>query len=99
MQDATLHRWLCKGIEGYSDNSNTADNMGSDIFRRLFEIGIVINMDNIGRIKYNLKNKESAVVDNMCDSKSHVNEILSLYVVVLDRIVQLVSNLGLAMLQ
>jgi hypothetical protein len=56
-------------------------------------------MDNIGRIKDNLKNKESAVVDNMFDSKSRVNKILSLYVVVLDRIMQLVSNLGLAMLQ
>jgi hypothetical protein len=78
MQDGTLHRWLCKGLENYCDKSDTADNMGSDIFRRLFEIGIVLNTDNIGRIKDNLKHNESAVVDNICESKSHVNKILSL---------------------
>ena len=96
MQDGTLHRWICEGMENYSDDSDTADNMGSDTFRRLFEMGIVINMDNIGRIKDNLNNNEAAVVDNMCKSKSHVNKILSQYVLVLDRIMQLVSNLGLA---
>ena len=96
MQDGTLHRWICKGIENYSDDSDTADNMGSDTFRRFFEMGIVINMDNIGRIKDNLNNNEAAVVDNMCKSKSDVNRFLSQYVLVLDRIMQLVSNLGLA---
>ena len=73
MQDGTLHRWLCKGIENYSDNSDTADNMGSDTFRRFFDMGIVINMNNIGRIKDNLNNNEAAVVDNMCKSRSDVN--------------------------
>ena len=96
MQDGTLHRWLCKGIENYSDNSDTTDNMGSDTFRRLFDMGIVINMNNFGRIKDNLNNDEAAVVDNMCKSRADVNGFLSQYDVVLDRIMQLVSNLGLA---
>ena len=96
MQDGTLHRWICEGMENYSDDSDTADNMVSGTFKRLIEIGIVINMDNIGRIKDNLNNDEAAVVDNMCKSKSDVIKILSQYVVVLDRIMQLVSNLGLA---
>ena len=95
MQDGTLHRWICEGMENYSDDSDTADNMGSDTHRRLFEMGIVINMDNIGRIKDNLNNNEAAVVDNMCTSESHVNKILSQYWAVIDRIMQLVSNLGL----
>ena len=55
----------------------------------------MINVDNIGRIKDNLNNNEAAVVDNMCKSKSHVHEVLSQYVLVLDRVMQLVSNLGL----
>ena len=92
MQDGTLHRWLYKGIENESDNSETADNMGSETFRRLFDMGIVINMNNIGRIKENLRNNEAAVVDNMCKSRS---DLLSQYVLVLGRIMQLVSNLGL----
>ena len=96
MQDGTLHRWICEGMENCNDDSDTADNMVSDTFRRLVEIGIAINMDNIGRIKDNLSNDEAAVVDNMCKSKSHVNKILSQYVLVLDRIMQLVSNCGLA---
>ena len=95
MQDGILHRWLCKGIEKLQ-NSDTADNIGSDTFRRLIEMGIVINMNNIGRIKNNLSNNEAAVVDKMCKSKSDVNRFLSQYVLVLDRIMQLVSNLGLA---
>ena len=96
MQDGTLHRWICEGMENYSDNSDAADYMGSDTLRRLFGMGIVINMDNIGRIKDNLNNNEAAVVDNMCKSKSDIHKVLSHYVHVLDRIMQLVSNLGLA---
>ena len=99
MQDGTLHRWLSKGIENHSDNSDTADtvdNMGSDTFRRFFEMGIVMNMSNIGRIKDNLSNNEAAVVDDMCKSRADLNSFLSQFCVVLDRIMQLVSNLGLA---
>ena len=59
-------------------------------------MGVVINMNNIGRIKTDLSKNEAAVVDNMCKSKSNVNRFLSQYVLVLDRIMQLVSNLGLA---
>ena len=60
-------------------------------------MGIVINMDNIGRIKDSLNNSnEAAVVDEMCKTKSDVNSFLSQYCVVIDRIMQLVSNLGLA---
>ena len=70
--------------------------MVSDTFRRLIEMGILINMDNIGRIKNDLSNNEAAVVDKMCKSKSNVNRFLSQYVLVLDRIMQLVSYLGLA---
>ena len=66
MQDGSLHRWLSEGTENFSDNSDLADNMGSTTFRRFFEMGIVTNMDNIGKIKDNLRSDESAVVDNMC---------------------------------
>ena len=90
LQDGTLHRWLCEGVENYSDNSGTAENIGSDTYTRLVDMGIVINMNNIGRIKDNLKHNEAAVVDKMCDIRKKN------YGPVLDRIMQLVSNLGLA---
>ena len=96
MQDGTLHRWICEGMENYSDDSDAADSMGSDTFRRLFDMGIVLNMENIGRIKVNLNNNEAVVVDNMCKSRADVNSFLSQYGLVIDRIMQLVSNLGLA---
>ena len=67
LQDGTLHRWLCEGVENYSDNSGTAENIGSDTYTRLVDMGIVINMNNIGRIKDNLKHNEAAVVDKMCE--------------------------------
>ena len=73
-----------------------ADNMGSTTFNRFFDMGIVLNTENIGRMKNNLNNNEAAVVDNMCKSKSNVNRFLSHYVLVIDRIMQLVSYLGLA---
>ena len=96
MRDGSLHRWLSKGIENYSDNSAMAENMGSTTFRRFFDMGIVLNMENIGRIKDNLNNNEAVVVDNTCKSKSDINRTLSQYALVIDRIMQLVSNLGLA---
>ena len=96
MQDGTLHRWLCKGIENHSDNSDTSDNMASDTYRRIVDMDIVINMNNIGIIKGNLSNNEAAVVDNLCKSRSDVSGLLSSFSVVLDRIMQLVSRLGLA---
>ena len=97
LQDGTLHRWLCEGVENYSDNSGTAENIGSDTYTRLVDMGIVINMNNIGRIKDNLKHNEAAVVDKMCESQSDVRTSLPKgYGPVLDRIMQLVSNLGLA---
>ena len=98
MQSGALHRWICEGMENYSDDSDkadTPDNMGSVILRRLFDMGIVINMDNIGRIKDNLNNNEAVVVDNMCKSKSDIIRSLSQYWAVIDIIMQLVSNLGL----
>ena len=96
MQDGSLHRWLSKGIENDSDNSNMADNMGSTTFNRFFDMGIVLNTENIGRMKDNLNNNEAVVVDNMCKSKSDINRTLTHYGLVIDRIMQLVSNLGLA---
>jgi hypothetical protein len=42
MQDGSLNRWLCKGIENYSHNSVLAENMGNDTYRRVFDMGIVI---------------------------------------------------------
>ena len=96
MQDGSLPRWLSKGIENYSDNSAMADNMGSTTFRRFFDMGIVLNMENIGRIKDNLNNNETVVLDNMCKPKSDIYRTLSQYALVIDRIMRLVSNLGLA---
>ena len=70
--------------------------MASGTFRGFCEMGIVINMNNIGKIKDNLNRNEAAVVDNLCESRFRIHAFLSQYVVVMDRIMQIVSNLGLA---
>ena len=52
MQNGTLHRWSSSsGDEKYDDSLS----IGSDTYRRIFDMGIIINTQNFDRIKANLK--------------------------------------------
>ena len=96
MENGTLHRWASSKVNSCGEECyDQSSNMGSETYRRMFDMGIVINMESINKIKAGLNRDENAVVDNMCSSKADLNKALSHYFIVIDRVMHLVSNLGL----
>ena len=96
MENGTLNRWESGEVNTDGQGYDKSSNMGSETYRRMFGMGILINLENINKIKSGLNNGEIAVIDNMCSSKADFSEHLSIYFAVIDRVMVLVSNLGLA---
>ena len=95
MLDGRLQKWSSSDMDNCDQRKNKRYGMGSETYRKMFDMGIVVNMENVNELKRGLNSNEVAVVDNMCQTKADIDKFLSHYFIVIDRLMELVGNLGL----
>ena len=91
-----LHSWMSSFTDQCSNNASARMIMASDSYRSIFEMGSVLQTDNIMVIKTGLTEGEKSVIDNMCLLRPGVHDIQKAYIVTIDKIMRIVSNIGLA---
>ena len=88
-------KWLKENSEEHVRFKAKSDRMASKTYRRLFSMGVIVQNDNISLLEKGLNSGERSVAESMYGSRKNVHGIQGHFIIVIDRIIQLVLSLGL----
>lgn len=91
-----LHSWMLGFTDQCSSGSSARMIMASDSCKSIFNMGSVLETDNIMLIKTGLTEGEKNVIDNMSLLRPGVHVFQKNCMLTIDKIMRIVSNIGLA---
>ena len=75
LTEGTLDSWILSFTDQCSNNASARMIMASDSYKSIFDMGSVLQTDNIMVIKTGLTEGEKSVIDNMCLLRPGVHDI------------------------